>query len=107
MFDEDGVSGHPDHVRATQAAIAACGDLPVVAWTLPDDVAGRLNLEFGTAFCGRPAAALDVRMPVDRVAQRRAIDCHASQTSDNPVLWRRLELLGDSEWLHMLNAHGS
>ena len=107
VFDEGGVSGHPDHVRATQAAIAAGGDLPVVGWTLPNEVAGRLNLEFGTAFCGRPATGLDVRMHIDRIAQRRAIDCHVSQASDNPVLWRRLELLGDSEWLHMLNAHGS
>lgn len=107
VFDEGGVTGHPDHMRATQAAIAASGNLPVVAWTLPAEVAAMLNLEFETAFCGRPPAEIDVRMPVDRVAQRQAIACHASQVSDNPVLWRRLELLGDTEWLHILNAHES
>ena len=107
VFDDRGVTGHPDHVRATQAAVAARGDLPVVAWTLPTEVATMLNLEFGTAFCGRPDAELDVRMPVDRMTQRQAIACHASQALGNPVLWRRLELLGDTEWLHVLKPHGS
>jgi N-acetylglucosamine malate deacetylase 2 len=108
VFDKGGVTGHPDHRRATEAAIASArGDLPVVAWALPQDVAAVLNLEFGTAFCGRPPTELDFRLPVDRVTQRRAIACHASQASDNPVLWRRLELLDDTEWLRILNRHGS
>ena len=108
VFDEGGITGHPDHVRATEAAIAcARGDLPVAAWALPQDVAAVLNLEFGSAFAGRPPSELDFRLPVDRVTQRRAIACHASQASDNPVLWRRLELLGDTEWLRILNRHGS
>jgi N-acetylglucosamine malate deacetylase 2 len=107
VFDEGGITGHPDHVRATEAAVAACGDLPVVAWTLPEDVAARLNLEFGTTFSGRTPLELDVRLQVDRITQRRAITCHASQSSNNPVLWRRLELLGDAEWLRILNRHGS
>ena len=72
-----------------------------------EDVAAVLNLEFSTAFCGRPPTELDFRLPVDRVTQCRAIACHASQASDNPVLWRRLELLGDTEWLRILNRHGS
>ncbi len=108
VFDKGGVTGHPDHKRATEAArSAARGDCPVVAWALPQEVAAALNLEFGTAFCGRPPTELDFRLPVDRVTQRRAIACHASQASDNPVLWRRLELLGDTEWLRILNRHGS
>ena len=107
VFDDGGITGHPDHVRATQAAVAARGGLPVVAWTLPMEVATMLNREFGTAFCGRPYAELDVRMPVDRMVQRQAIACHASQAIDNPVLWRRLDLLGDIEWLHVLKPHGS
>ncbi|WP_327727492.1 hypothetical protein OG250_10135 [Streptomyces sp. NBC_00487] len=39
---------------------------------------------------------------VPRERQYRAIACHASQSSDNPVLWRRLELLGDREYLRVL-----
>ena len=94
--------------RATAAAIASAHeDLPVVAWALPQDVAGALNLEFGTAFCGRPPSELDFRLPVDRATQRQAIACHASQARDNPVLSRRLQLLGDTEWLRILNRHGS
>ena len=108
VFDKGGVTGHPDHTRATEAAISSArGDFPVVAWALPQEVAAALNLEFGTAFCGRPPAELDFRLPVDRATQRRAIACHASQASDNPVLWRRLELLGDTEWLRILSCHGS
>ncbi|HVC40890.1 MAG TPA: PIG-L deacetylase family protein [Candidatus Saccharimonadales bacterium] len=108
VFDEGGITGHPDHVRATQAALAAARrDLPVVAWAIPEEVAAILNLEFGATFCGRPPSELDFHLPVDRAAQRDAIACHASQASDNPVLWRRIELLGDTEWLRMLNRHGS
>ena len=108
VFDEGGITGHPDHTRATEAAIACAGrDLPVVAWAIPQEVAAALNLEFGTAFCGRPPNELDFRLPVDRATHRRAIACHASQASDNPVLLRRLELLGDTEWLRILNRHGS
>jgi LmbE family N-acetylglucosaminyl deacetylase len=108
VFDEGGITGHTDHARATEAAISSArGDLPVVAWALPQEVAAVLNLEFGTAFCGRPPAELDFQLPVNRATQRQAIACHASQASDNPVLWRRLELLGDTEWLRILNCHGS
>ncbi len=108
VFEEGGVTGHPGHARAREAAIASAhGDLPVVAWALPQDVAAVLNLEFGTAFCGRPPTELDFRLPVDRFTQCQAIACHVSQASDNPVLWRRLELLGDTEWLRILNCHES
>jgi len=30
-------------------------------------------------------------------ADLHRVACHVSQASDNPVLWRRLELLGDTE----------
>ena len=54
VFDPDGVTGHPDHRRATQAALAAAraAGLPVLAWALPRPVAQRLNAEFGTSFTG-------------------------------------------------------
>jgi N-acetylglucosamine malate deacetylase 2 len=109
VFDEGGITGHRDHARATEAALDAAriAHLPVVAWALPEDIAAALNLEFGTTFCGRPPSELDFRLPVDRVTQRRAIACHASQASDNVVLWRRLELLGDTEWLRILSEHGA
>ena len=105
-FDTGGVTGHVDHARATVAALAAAEVLgvPVLGWALPDAVARALNVEFGTAFAGRAAAEIDEVLTVDRAAQRRAIGCHASQSTTNPVLWRRLELLGDTEHLRLLSA---
>ncbi|MHB8246802.1 MAG: PIG-L deacetylase family protein [Acidimicrobiales bacterium] len=103
-FDEAGITGHPDHIRATQAALAvgASRGLPVLAWALPQDVATQLNEELGTRFVGRAPDELDFAVVVDRDRQLEAIACHASQSGDNPVLWRRLELLGDSEHLRWL-----
>jgi len=104
VFDEAGVTGHPDHRRATEAAVEAAEifGLPVLAWTILHEVATKLNDELGVSFVGRPATEIDVEVIVDRTVQRDAIACHATQSLDNPVLWRRLELEGDIErfcWL--------
>lgn len=105
VFDEGGVTGHPDHVRATEAAARAVADLPVLAWTIPDTVAEVLNTEFGTAFRGRPATEIDWTLTVDRTRQWRAIAAHISQSADNPVLRRRLALLGDTEHVVLLTPY--
>ena len=104
VFHPDGVTGHPDHRRATEAALAASGVVPVIAWAVHDDVAASLNDELGTCFVGRTSAEVDVVIEVDRSRQRAAIACHASQCLDNRVLWRRLELQGDREVLRWLRA---
>jgi len=105
-FDSNGVTGHPDHVRATEAAVRAATelDLPVWGWTVPSSVATRLNAELGTAFTGRPADQIDRVLTADRPRQWKAIAAHASQSNDNPVLRRRLELLGDTEHLRLLSG---
>ncbi len=105
-FDADGVTGHPDHARATEAALAVAAELglPVLGWALPQRVAGQLNAEFGTAFTGHADPVMALRLAVDRHPQRRAIACHHSQSAANPVLWRRLELLGEAEYLRILRA---
>jgi LmbE family N-acetylglucosaminyl deacetylase len=99
-FDVSGVTGHPDHVHATAAALAAADALGVgvLLWALPSAVAGTLNEEFGTCFAGRQPADL-VAFPVDRARQWEAIACHTSQATGNAVLHRRLELLGATEHL--------
>lgn len=104
VFDPSGVTGHPDHAAATAAAVAAAelADLPVLGWTVPDEVADRLNAEHGTAFTGTPAEDVDLVLTVDRTRQRAAITAHASQAVPTSVLWRRLELLGDSEYLRLV-----
>jgi LmbE family N-acetylglucosaminyl deacetylase len=104
VFDSTGVTGHPDHAAATAAALAAAGvlDLPVVAWTIPDPVAATLNAERGTGFRGRGPDEIDYVIEVDRTRQRIAAAAHASQALPTSVLWRRLELLGDLEYLRLL-----
>lgn len=102
VFDEGGVTGHPDHCRATEAALAGAPDLPALGWTLPRRVADALNAQFGTGFVGRSHADIDLTVDVDRTRQERAIACHASQSGDNPVLRQRLMLLGGRESLRWL-----
>lgn len=104
VFDEDGISGHPDHRRATEVALewGRSREVPVLAWAISPTVADRLNAEFGTRFAGR--AAVDFVVRVDRTAQREAIACHQSQSATNPVLWRRLELMGNEERLRWIST---
>jgi N-acetylglucosamine malate deacetylase 2 len=101
VFDRDGVTGHPDHRRATEAAMtyASREHLPVLGWALPRSVAAQLNAEFGSAFSGYAASAIDLRVEVDREPQRAAVACHRSQALPGQALWRRLELTGEHEHL--------
>jgi N-acetylglucosamine malate deacetylase 2 len=98
-FDRDGVTDHPDHRRATQAAMAYASreHLPVLGWALPRSVAAQLNEELGSAFSGYAPPAIDLRVKVDRERQRAAIACHPSQSLPGQALWRRLELTGAYE----------
>lgn len=104
VFDAGGVTGHGDHRQATGAALAAAArlDIGVLAWVVPAAVAASLNAELGTAFRGRTPAEIDLTVAVDRQRQLRAIACHRSQATDNPVLRRRLELTGPAEPLRWL-----
>lgn len=95
VFEPSGVTGHPDHRAATAAAVrvARAQGLRVLEWGVAPAVADALNAEFGTAFAGfEGAGVLDVA--VDREMQAAAIACHESQSTDNPVLRRRLDLSG-------------
>lgn len=105
VFDTTGISGHPDHVAATAAAVATAEelDLPVLAWTLTDELAGALLAETGVPFAGCGSAD-HFQVEVDRTAQRSAIACHASQAVPGSVLWRRLELQGSTETLRYLRT---
>jgi LmbE family N-acetylglucosaminyl deacetylase len=102
VFDDTGITGHPDHRAATGAAILAAAGLPVLAWTLPSTVASQLQAETGQPFWGRPPGEVDLCVRVDRAGQRRAALLHATQISPTAVLWRRLALLGDCEHLRWL-----
>jgi N-acetylglucosamine malate deacetylase 2 len=104
VFDDSGITGHPDHQAATQAAIRAAGplSLPVLAWALPGGLADRLRAETGQPFAGQPPGRLDFAIRVNRARQRQAALLHASQVSPAAPLWRRLELQGDLEHLRWL-----
>lgn len=106
VFDDGGITGHPDHQRATDAALAAAArlEVPVLAWALPGPVAADLAAEFDAPFVGRTDEELDFRIPVDRTGQLSAMRCHGSQLTDNPVPHRRIELQGDVEHLRLLTA---
>lgn len=106
VFDMTGVTGHPDHIAATTAALRAAEKLriPVLGWCLPDTVAEHLNAELGSSFEGRPTGQIDLQVRVDRTRQRAASRAHASQALPESVLWRRLDLLGDGESLRWLRA---
>ena len=103
-FDSAGVTGHPDHVRATAAAVAAAKrlGLDVLGWTLPVAVATALAEEYMAGFTGHDRGEIDVVIEVDRTRQLEAVACHPSQAIPGSVLWRRLELLGDYEHLRFL-----
>jgi LmbE family N-acetylglucosaminyl deacetylase len=103
-FDLTGVTGHPDHIAATRAAIHAgrATRLPVLGWTLPDAVTDTLNQEYAAGFAGRPGNEVDLVLEVRRETQLTAVQAHPSQAVPGSVLWRRLELLGDREYLTWL-----
>lgn len=104
VFDDTGITGHPDHRAATAAAVLAArrARLPVIAWTLPDSVAVQLTDETGHSFFGQPSVMVDMCVRVSRNPQRRAALRHASQISPSAVLWRRLQLQGECEHLRWL-----
>jgi N-acetylglucosamine malate deacetylase 2 len=104
VFDDTGITGHPDHQAATAAALRAgrAAGLPVLGWTLPATIASRLQNETGQTFTGQPPDRVDLCIRVDRARQRRAALIHASQISPTAVVWRRLQLQGDCEHLRWL-----
>jgi LmbE family N-acetylglucosaminyl deacetylase len=100
VFEEGGITGHPDHRAATAAAMLAAGrrGLALLEWGMSPEVAATLRDEFGLPFSEVGGDGC-VDLTVDRTRQHAAITCHASQSADNPVLRRRLELQGNSERL--------
>ena len=70
-FDETGITGHPDHIAATEAAetFAMRHKASLYFWTLPEAVANTLNARFATSFQGRPEC--EIILVLD-VAQERA-----------------------------------
>jgi len=104
VFDPSGVTSHPDHRAATQAAMRVGVErgLGVLGWTLPEEVANVLAKEFDMPFRGHTVRDVDLVIEVERATQLRAVQCHPSQAVPGSALWRRLELLGSREHLRWL-----
>ena len=100
---EFGFEVRADHVAATSAGLLAAKtlDLPVLGWTLAESVAVQLEHEFGARFAGDEDEDIDLRATLDRIRQRLA-SREVSQAAPGSVLWRRLELLVDTESLRWM-----
>jgi len=102
-FDETGITGHQDHIAATEAAKTFAVDhgASLYLWTLPEEVANELNKRFGTSFRGRPEDEITITLDVaqEREQQWQAIRCHQSQASGLSVVRAGLELLCGQEHL--------
>jgi len=98
VFNGDGVTGHPDHARATAAALPAAErlGLAVLGWTVPRTVADALDEAYGAAFAGRESGDIDLVVTVDRARQLATVACHPSQAvpAAAMALW-----LADPNWL--------
>ena len=105
VFEPSGITGHPDHRRATALAtqVAAERGLLLLEWGIPETVATQLRDEFGAPISGLDDDTL-MSIPVDRSRQWNAIACHTSQDPTNPILARRLALTGGREWLRLRAA---
>ena len=90
----------PRHTRHRRRHATRRHGLPVLEWGVAPDVAAKLNAELGTSFA--PFDGVDV--VVDRSAQLAAIDCHASQARDNPVMVRRLQPQGAFERIGLASS---
>jgi LmbE family N-acetylglucosaminyl deacetylase len=68
VFDDTGVTGHPDHQAATGAAVLTGrqAGLPVLDWTLPAAGAALLSAETGQGFSGQPPGRIDLCVRVSR-----------------------------------------
>jgi len=83
VLDPDGVTGHPDHRHATQAALTAARHQPAgTCLGLPLSIAQRLNADLDTVFTGRDPAELDLTLTVSRQRQWRATARHRSQSTE-------------------------
>ena len=81
--------------RSRRGIAAATGlKLPVLGWTLPESVAGRLNREFGTGFVGHRLLRSISNLTVAGSRQAAASESRVSQAVPTGVLWPPLALLG-------------
>jgi N-acetylglucosamine malate deacetylase 2 len=104
VFHPDGITSHPDHRRATEAARAAVAGSgrQVLAWYVPAGIGRQLDARLGTNFDRVEPRPGDLVVEVDRAAQEAALVCHRSQEASLALVRHRNLLLGDHEHLRPL-----
>jgi N-acetylglucosamine malate deacetylase 2 len=104
VFHPDGITSHPDHRRATEAArVAVAGSRrQVLAWYVPAGIGRQLDARFGTSFDRVEPRPGDLIVEVDRAAQEAALVCHRSQEASLTLVRHRNLLAGDREHLRPL-----
>jgi LmbE family N-acetylglucosaminyl deacetylase len=108
VLEPQGVTGHADHKAVSRAAERVADEraLPVIEWGIDPLTASRLHEEHDLSFesIGDGPGVHDVR--VDRSAQLAAIQRHASQLDDDPVVCKVLALRGDTERVRVRAPRG-
>ncbi len=89
------------------AADAACRaarehGVPVLAWTLPHDVAQSVTDASGLTMTGDCEERIDFELQVGRRVQISAMRAHQSQCGGDAQQLARLSVQGDREWLRWL-----
>jgi LmbE family N-acetylglucosaminyl deacetylase len=89
------------------AACVACHagrelSVPVLAWTLPHEVAKSVREITGLSVTGDAGLRIDFELRVNRTIQRCAMRAHRSQSGGDGTHLARLDVQGDHEWLRWL-----
>jgi N-acetylglucosamine malate deacetylase 2 len=112
-FGTGGISRHPDHIRASEVAVAAAREyisrrgspLAVYGWAMPADIADELGKRLNRTYPVVPDERI-VRVPVQPdwlAAQWRAVQHHKTQHSPPPwPLQVRIEVQAGYEFLERL-----
>ena len=76
--------------------------VPVLAWTLPHEVAAAVRQATGLPVAGDAGLRIDFELTVRRAAQECAMRAHYSQVRGGGTHLARLAVQGDREWLRWL-----
>jgi N-acetylglucosamine malate deacetylase 2 len=117
-FGQGGISGHTDHITASQVAVAATAEYaarkhiappPVYGWAMPARIAEMLTARLGRSYAITPDERI-VEIPVAPewlAAQWRAVQHHRTQHSPPPwPMEVRLEVQAGCEYLERLLPEG-
>jgi N-acetylglucosamine malate deacetylase 2 len=98
----DGAGSHGSRVVESVGAAAAARNIPALAWTLPQEVAEKIQAETGVPMNGTPMEKIDFRVRVVRDAQWFAMRAYGGQADHGAPHRDRLAAQGSYEWLRWL-----